>query len=129
MLSSEPRLPQRAPQGAQKLLEERPGVVRTRCSLWVVLDPEDWKVAVAKTLDRPVVEIHVRHFQLPGALHRPLIALYRETMVLRGNEHPAGFDFLDRMISPAMAVGHLCGRSAKSESQELMPKANSECRD
>ena len=41
--------------------------------LGVILDPEDRQLAVAETLDRPVVQIHVGHLQLAGALHRPLI--------------------------------------------------------
>src|ERR1700738_3896459 len=107
MLSSERDLPQRPLEGAEKLLEERPGVVRTGGGLRVILDPEDWQLAMTQTLDRPVIQIHVGHLELPGVLNRSLISLHRKAVVLRCDENPARIDFLHRMISSAMPVRHL----------------------
>src|SRR3981081_3344364 len=124
MLSSEPRLPQGASQSAEKLLEERPGVVRARRCLGVILDPEDRKLAMPEPFDRPVIQIHVSHLQFARPLYSPLVAFDRKTVILRRNKHPARFDFLHRVISSAMPVRHLRGRSPEGEPEKLVPQAN-----
>src|SRR3990170_8558060 len=124
-----PNLPGSGLQGAQKLLKKRPGVVRSGRGLGVVLHPEYRQLAVAKALDRPVIEIHMGHFQLGGAQHAILIPLDGESVVLRGDEHPPRLDFPDRMISTPMTVGHLGRIAAEGEPEQLGTEADSEGRD
>ena len=100
-----------------------------RCSLRVILDSKDRQLPVAKALDGSVVEINVGHFEVGGTLYGPLVAFNRETVILRGDEHPTRLDFLDRVISAAVPVGHLSCRPAERETDELVAEAYPECGD
>jgi hypothetical protein len=60
------------------------------------------------------------------------IAFDREPMILRRDKHASSFDFLDRVISPPVAISHLRRRASKSEPQKLVseadPKSRNPCR-
>src|SRR4051812_44540025 len=94
----------------------------------MVLDSEDRQIPVAEAFDAPVVEVHVRHLELGGICHRPLVTLDGEAVVLRRNQHSSGLDFLYRVVSTAMTVGHLGRRPAERQAEQLVSQANTESR-
>src|SRR5690242_10309060 len=108
-------LANRAAKCAQKLLKEWSRVVRTRRCLRVVLYSKHWKLAVTKAFDGTIVQVHVSDFQITRSRHRLLVTGYRESVVLRGDEDMSGLDFLHRMVSTSVAIGHLHGRAAKGK--------------
>ncbi len=78
--------------------EEMPGVVRARGSLRVILQAQEWQIAMPHALHGPIVEILVRHL---NPLARDGVDPHREVMVLRGDLDLTGREILNRVI-PAM---------------------------
>ena len=62
-------------------------------------------------------------------VRRQCAFVYREAMILAGNENPAGGEILHRMIRAVMAELHLHGARATREAEQLMPETDSEHRD
>lgn len=95
----------------------------------MILHAEDWKRAVPQPLHRPVVQVHVRYFEIRRARNLSLISLHGEAMVLRRNEHMSAVELLHRMISTAVAVRELHRRTTEGETNQLVAKANPKHRD
>ena len=95
-----------------------------RRSFGMILHPENRQVTVSKALYRPVIEGYMSDFQVTGSRHRAIITFNGETMILGCDQHSPGLDLLHRMIPPSMTVGHLDGRTAECQSQELMAEAD-----
>src|SRR6266550_1979461 len=104
-------------------------IVGARRRLRVILHSKDGQLPVAKPLNGPVIEIDVSDFQFASALYGAIITFHREPVILGSDQHPSRFDFLDGMISAAVAVRHLRGRPAECETEELVAEADTENRD
>ena len=91
----------------------RNGVVGARGGLRVVLDSEHRQGAVTDSLDRSVVQIHVRDLQVGRSRDSGLIALDSKTVVLRRDEHAAALHFLDWMIPAPVAIRKLGRRTTE----------------
>src|SRR5438445_5021684 len=100
-------------------------VVRAGRGLWVVLDAEQWQVAMAHAFQCRVVQIHVR--ELDFAL-RQCIGIDGKVVVVGRYLDFARLQLLHGMISAMVAEFQLIGLSTQSNSYELMPQANSEYR-
>ncbi|MCW0450790.1 hypothetical protein NB706_003624 [Xanthomonas sacchari] len=55
--------------------------------------------------------------------------VHRETVVLRGDHHPAAVQILHRMVGAVVAVAHLQGLRAGGQRQQLVAQADAEGRD
>src|SRR5947209_3864511 len=102
----------------QEAVEQIHAVVRTRARLGVVLDRASRDVQQLESLDRAVVEVHVRERRgaevgLPahglvgvdGA--RAPRSERREAVVLRGDLHATRLQILDRMVGAAVSEREL----------------------
>src|SRR5258708_40238900 len=98
---------------AQKLVEMRDSVVRTRRCLRVILNAEHRQLTMSDAFDGPVIEVQVRHFEVARARHAAFISLYREPVVLRCYENSPASHLLHRVIATTMAVRKLDGRAAR----------------
>src|SRR6185312_5031371 len=90
--------------------QRRPGVVRARARLGVVLHRGDWHPGQLDALDRAVVERYVRN--PPAAEARIEVATLArradgEAVVLGRHEHPAGVELEHRMVRAAVAEAEL----------------------
>src|SRR4029077_19484880 len=108
-------LPDCPPEGAEELLEQGSGVVRSRCGLRVVLDAEYRQGPVTKPFDGSVVQIDVGDFEVRRTSDRCLIPFNRKPVVLGGDEDAATLDSLHRVISAPVPVGHFYSRAAKGK--------------
>ena len=79
---------------------------------------------MAKALDRVVVEVQVRHFQIVGQR----FGLDRKAVVLRGDLHPAAVPVHHGLVGAAMAELQLVGLRAAGQRQQLMAQADAEDR-
>ena len=84
----------------------------------MVLDAECPLLCTAKALDRMVVEIKVRQFDVFAF---EAFNIDAEAVVLAGDLDLAGLEVLDRMISPAMAELQLISPSPQGKPKKLMP--------
>ena len=121
-------LADRAPQRAEEFLEQRASVVRPGSGLRVVLDTENRLVPMPQPLDGSVIEVHMRHLEVARSFHRALITFDRKSVVLRGDKYATSLNFLHRVISAPMTVGHLHRRSTERQPEELVAEANPEDR-
>src|SRR5438270_5590030 len=92
----------------------------------MVLHPERRQVAMSKSFNGPVVQVHVRHFEVVSALYFALVTLHRKAVVLRCDQHPPRLDLFHRVIPATVAVGHFHRRSTETEAKKLVAKTNSE---
>ncbi len=90
----------------------------------VALQAEDGFGFVAEALNRAVEQRAVRNFDVAW---QAFIA-HHETVVLRSNNHFAGFQIFHRMVGAAMSLRHFFGFTAKRDAQQLMAKADAENR-
>src|SRR4029077_7927890 len=105
-----------------ELVEKVGGVMRPGRSFRMILHTEDWQFLVTHYFDCAVVQVDVGHFNLGGERLR----IHGETVILRGDCDFAGAQIFDRLIRAPEAEFQLECRSAKSESENLMTKANPE---
>ena len=118
--------------GFQKLVEQRPGVMRPGRGLRVVLHSKDRFGAVAKPFYRSVVHVDVRDLELRGSRNVFILgrvgSRYREAMVLRRDQHAPRRQLFHRVISASVAVRHLHRLRTLGERQDLMSQADAEDR-
>jgi hypothetical protein len=108
----------------EEFVERRSGIVRTGRGLRMILNGKDRFLAMTQSFDRPVVEIHVRDFELWCTGNFFFTSFDREAVILRRDQHSSRRDFFHWMISAAMAVRHFHRACAVRESQDLMPQAD-----
>ena len=101
----------------------RVGVVRSRGRFRVVLHGKNRKCFVPKAFHGSVVEIEVSDLEIGCARYSLGASLHRKSMVLRGDQHPSGGQFLDRMISATMAGRKLYGAASEGQAEELIRNA------
>jgi hypothetical protein len=98
-------------------------IMRAGRGLGVILHAEHGMTAVAKALQRLVVEIHVRELDL--AL-RERIRVNCETVIVRGNLHLAGDAVEHGLVGAAVAELQLVGLPAEREAEDLVAEADAE---
>src|SRR4051812_47873148 len=98
--------------------------MRTRRCLGMVLHSKHRQLPMTKPFYGPIVQVDVSHFQLTRACDRTLTSGHRKPMVLRCDEHFAGFELLNGMIPAAVAIRHFDRRSAEGQSKKLVAEAD-----
>src|SRR6266536_5022432 len=96
-------------------------VVRSRRRFRMVLHRKERKLAVANAFDGAVVEVEVGDLECRSTRHTAFVADYRKSVVLRGDEHPAGLHVAHRMVAAAVTVRKLRGLASEGDYDQLMP--------
>ena len=91
----------------------------------MVLDGEGPLLCAAKALDRMVVEVQVRQFDVFAF---EAFNINAEAVVLAGYLDLCGFEVLDRVIGPPMPELEFIRPGPKRKRQELMAQTDSEDR-
>src|SRR6185436_12704429 len=103
-------------------------VVGSWGGLRMILHRKDRKFAVAESLDRAVIEVHVCDLECRRTGDPRLVALHGEPVILRRDEHATRLELANGVISASMSIRHLLGGRAEAEAQDLMPEADPEDR-
>ena len=91
----------------------------------MILDGEDGKVLMPHSFDRPVIEVHLRDFDLIGIKR---FGIDTESMVLGGNHYPTGLEVFDRLIGSPMTKFQFKCPSPKGQAQKLVAQTDAEDR-
>ena len=100
----------------REFAEEVAGVVGSGGGFWVVLDGEDWGVAVAEAFDGLVVEIDVGDLDVGWEG----VGVDGEAVVLAGDGDLAGAEVFDGLVAAAVAEGEFEGFSAEGVAEDLV---------
>src|ERR671934_1169196 len=121
MMQIEWRSSRRGTQGhlLDPALEHRPRVMGSRPRFGMELHRACAFVRELESFDGAVVERDVRRLARVGRLDR-------ETVVLRGHEHPAGHALEDGVVRTAVAERKLVGAVTCREREQLVPETNAE---
>src|SRR5688500_8743096 len=92
----------------------------------MVLDPEHRQLPMAQSLDRPVVQVYVRYGEHRSSGYAGFPARDGKPVVLGRDQHPTTLELADRMVTAAMAIGHLHRSAAVREAKDLVPEADAE---
>ena len=103
--------------------------MRTRSGFGVVLNCKQRELSMTNSLDGSIIQIEVSDLEARGSRNLLTISNYREAMILGCDEHLVVAQIADRMISSPMAVRQLGGTAAVRQSDQLVPQADSECRE
>src|SRR5687767_2672618 len=106
----------------------RDSVVRAGCSLRMVLHTENGQAAMAEPFHGAIVQVHMRHFELARSFDTGFIPLDGESVILRSDEDSARGHLAHGVVSTPVTERQLDGRTAKSETQDLVAEADSENR-
>src|SRR6185295_4024359 len=87
-----------------------------------------WELPMAYALDSAVVQVEVSDLERGCARHPVRVTNYRESMVLRGDQHAIGADVTHGMIAAAMAIRKLGRRAPEGEAHELVAQADAKRR-
>src|SRR5260370_33447560 len=107
-----------------KFGKQRGGIMRSRRGFRVVLDAKNGPGLVPHAFHGLVVQVDPIHNHVSGQGSR----VHRETMVLRGDFHPAGRQILHRLVCAAVAKFQFEGPSAKGLPQNLVPQTDAKNR-
>ena len=88
----------------------------------MVLYGDDRKIPVAKTLDRSVVEVDMRHLDIG----REGVGINGVAVVLRRDLDAAGRQVLHGLVAAVVAEFQLEGSPPSPDAQDLMPQADAE---
>jgi hypothetical protein len=100
------------------------GVVGSWRGFRVVLDGKDRKCFVPNAFHRSVVEIDVGDLQIARPGDGSLLALNRESVVLRRYKYLSCTEIAYWMVTTPMAIGQFDRLSSEGEAQELVAQAN-----
>src|SRR6516225_8263251 len=100
----------------RELVEKVRGVMRTGCSLGMILHAEDRQFLVPHPLDCAVVQVDVCYFNVG----RERLSIDDEAVVLCGDRHSSAAQIFYRLVGAAVAEFQFECRSAKGESENLM---------
>ena len=106
--------------------EVRKGIMRTGRSLRMVLHGEERQLPMSNSLYGSVVQVQVRHLECRGAGHTGFVPNYRETMVLSRDKDLVVPEVLNGMVTPPVTVSELGGAAPVRQTDQLMPKTDSE---
>ena len=106
----------------EKLIEERSGVMGTRCRLGVILQAEHRAPREGHALDGAVVEVHVRELGAAGQR----VHVDGEAVVLRGDLDAARLQVLDRVVHAVVAELELVGAAPERQAEDLVAEADAE---
>src|SRR2546430_8388156 len=98
-------------------------VPRSGPCLRVVLDGEDWQLAMGHPFHRAIVQVHVGDLELR---FRKGIRIDRVAVILRRDVDTPAAEVLHRLIAAAVPELQLEGLPAEREGQKLVPEADSE---
>jgi len=91
----------------------------------MVLNSEEWELAMADPFDRSIVQIEMGYLERGCARHPCRVSNHREAMILGGNEHLLCADVAYRMVAASVPVGQLGRGAAVRKTDQLMPEADS----
>ncbi len=105
-----------------KLAEKVVRVVRAGRGLGMILHAENGMIAMPHSLDGLVVQINVCDFHV----RRQRVRIDGEAVILRRDRDAPGRQVLHRLVATVMPELQFESFAAKSETEHLMPEANSE---
>lgn len=100
--------------------------MRSRGGFRVVLDGKDRKCFVPNAFHRSVIEIDVSDLQIARAGDRALLALNRESVVLRRYKYLSCTEIPHRVVTAPVPIGEFDRLPPEGEAQKLVPQANAE---